>query len=139
MKGNKKHFKRRPIKDFPNYVATQDGRIINTERKRELVGTIDKDGYRYVMLTKNKKLYTRKVHRLVYEAFNGQIEKGIDIHHLNEDKSCNELKNLIAIPRAIHLSLHKKGHPTSEETRRRISESVRRHYEQKRKEQINDR
>lgn len=122
-----------PLLGFPNYIATDDGRIINLKRGRALKGTLDKYGYRYVILSKNRILYTRKVHRLVYQAFHGKISKRTDIHHLNQKRDSNELKNLIAIPKLIHISIHHKGKVTSEETKKKISEALKNFYKNKKK------
>ncbi len=52
------------------------------------------DNYLYVGLWKNGKCHRYKVHRLVYEAFNGLIPEGMQVNHINEDKTDNRLENL---------------------------------------------
>ena len=51
-------------------------------------------GYLAVHLFKDGKGKMYKVHRLVWEAFNGPIPEGMQINHLNEDKTDNRLENL---------------------------------------------
>lgn len=51
-------------------------------------------GYLQVCLRKNNKNYSRYVALLVWEAFNGPIPKGMQVNHINEDKSDNRLENL---------------------------------------------
>lgn len=52
------------------------------------------DGYLAVNLSKNKKKNSLRIHRLVWEAFNGPIPKGMQVNHINEDKTDNRLENL---------------------------------------------
>ena len=53
------------------------------------------DGYKFVQLRNadNKYKY-HYVHRLVWEAFVGQIPEGLQINHKDEDKTNNSLENL---------------------------------------------
>lgn len=54
----------------------------------------DKNGYKTVMLINRPKKKLCKVHRLVWEAFNGPIPDGMQVNHINEDKADNRLENL---------------------------------------------
>ena len=98
-------------KDIPNYEglyrASNLGRVKSLSRFRKgknsslasvkekiLKPLINSNGYYKVELCKNsikKKYY---VHRLVYEAFNGQIPEGLQVNHINEIKTDNRLENL---------------------------------------------
>jgi len=69
-----------------NYNHTGEEQIL---RPRKGTG-----GYLKVLLCKNGKKKNCYVHRLVWEAFNGPIPKGMQINHLNEDKTDNRLENL---------------------------------------------
>ena len=94
-------------KDIPNYEgiyqASNLGRVKSLERinarghrlKEKILKTgINQYGYYRVQLWKNSigKMY--KVHRLVYEAFNGQIPEGLQVNHINEIKTDNRISNL---------------------------------------------
>jgi len=61
---------------------------------RELKKQHDKDGYEAVGLHKNGKLYTKKVHRLVAEAFIPNPEKYPMINHLNSKRDDNRCENI---------------------------------------------
>lgn len=50
--------------------------------------------YLQVGLWKNRKPKIFKIHRLVWEAFNGPIPEGMQVNHINEDKHDNRLDNL---------------------------------------------
>ena len=56
-----------------------------------------KYGYICVPLSKNGKKIFFYVHRLVYTAFNGPIPEGMQIDHIDGDKSNNKLTNLRAV------------------------------------------
>lgn len=93
-------------KDIPNYEGYQVsnlGRVKSLERidalghrlkEKILKPQLNSNGYYKVVLCKNsiKKKYF--VHRLVYEAFNGQIPEGLQVNHINEIKTDNRLENL---------------------------------------------
>lgn len=48
----------------------------------------------------------KRMHRYVWEFYNGKIEKGYDIHHIDGDKSNNDISNLIKLPKNQHLEHH---------------------------------
>lgn len=60
----------------------------------------DNTGY-YLNSTKKKRL-----HRAVWEYYNGEIPKGHHIHHIDEDKSNNDISNLALLSSTEHLSHH---------------------------------
>ena len=67
-------------------------KICNTPR---MMSVIDKDnGYKYVTLVKNGKRKNHYVHRLVAEAFIGNIPNGYVVNHLDYDRSNNNVRNL---------------------------------------------
>lgn len=92
------------IKGFEGvYQASNLGRVKSLERidalgrkveEKILKPGINQYGYYQVELYKNSigKMY--QVHRLVYEAFNGQIPEGLQVNHINEIKTDNRLENL---------------------------------------------
>lgn len=53
----------------------------------------------YYGLTTNKRTL---MHRYVWEKINGEIPKGWDIHHIDNDKSNNDISNLECLPKAEH-------------------------------------
>lgn len=64
----------------------------------------DKTGY-YLGTTKvNGK--RQRLHRYVWEYYNGEIPKGYDIHHKDHNKDNNELDNLELISKSQHSRLH---------------------------------
>ena len=72
-----------------------------------------------------------KLHRYIYSYFNGPIEKGYDVHHIDENKLNNDISNLTLLTHSEHTILHKTGEKNpfynkhlSEEHKQKMSESL---------------
>ena len=95
------------MKGFPNYEIYADGTVIRRQRltkknirlkRKRLIPSKAKNGYLTVRL--NSSLGQQKtfyLHRLVWEAFNGEIPKGMEIEHLNGNREDSRLNNLRAV------------------------------------------
>lgn len=87
----------RDIKGYEGlYQVSNFGRIKSLwfGKEKILKEEIDNDGYRRVMLYKNKIGKHYKIHRLVYITFIGEIDDDKQVNHLNEDKADNSIFNL---------------------------------------------
>ncbi len=97
----------RVIPSFEHYEASDKGNVRSTNfevvrkngrtykhRGQMLTQQINNDGYCFVQLYVNKKRFVKLVHRLVYEAFNGQLDDELVIDHINNDRTDNRLENL---------------------------------------------
>ena len=85
------------IKGFEGlYQVSNLGRVKSFYRLKEkiLKPSIEHKGYYRVHLHKNSIGKRYYVHRLVWEAFNGQIPENMQVNHINEIKTDNRLKNL---------------------------------------------
>lgn len=65
------------------------------------------------------KVNNKFLHRLVFEDFyqinlDEEFDEPMVVHHIDEDKTNNEIWNLDIMPRSDHMILHKKGKPKSE-------------------------
>jgi tricorn protease-like protein len=80
----------------PIYHITIDGRVINTKTDYELKQHKDFKGYMATTLSKNGKVKTFKIHRLLCEAFlpHNECFSNIQIDHINRKKDDNRLINL---------------------------------------------
>lgn len=94
-----------PVSSFPNYEVSSLGRVRRTNNSaRWKAGKIlgdrpDKDGYSRVVLYANHTTKSLRTHRLVVEAFIGQIPDGMQVNHKNGVTSDNRVENLeIATP-----------------------------------------
>lgn len=82
------------IPSFPNYMATKDGRIYSVKNKRFLSLKSESKGYQKCNLYNENGVKNVRVHRVVWEAFNGAIPDGYEINHKNEIRNDNRLENL---------------------------------------------
>lgn len=87
--------RRREINGFPSYYVSDNGSVINRHTGRILRSSPDTSGYETVHLTENGRGYTKRVHRLVAEAFLEQPnDREYQVNHKNGDKTDNRLLNL---------------------------------------------
>jgi len=104
------------IKDFPGYFVTKDGKIFsawnkkNVRNSKGIITTVNhyldynklselkpsptSNGYLRVNLSKNKKHYTKTIHRLVAETFIKNPNNYNTVNHINEVKIDNRVNNL---------------------------------------------
>lgn len=80
------------IPDFPDYQASNKGRIKNSSG-RVLYNRLS-GKYLTVRLHKEGSEYTKKIHRLVLSAFTGHDRPDMQVNHIDGDRYNNELSNL---------------------------------------------
>lgn len=84
-----------PIPEYPNYVISNIGEVMNVRTKRILKPAINPRGYVEVNLWKSNKGTTLQVHRLVYMAFKeAVIQPQFVINHIDGNKTNNDINNL---------------------------------------------
>ncbi len=81
------------------YMVSNLGRIKSIVWKGVVKDTIftpwvNRYGYSMVSLRKDRKKTGFMVSKLVWEAFKGPVPEGMQVNHINEDKSDNRLENL---------------------------------------------
>ena len=86
------------------YQVSSFGRVKRVTTGRILKGSKDKDGYLVVGLYKNNTKSTKKIHRLVAQAFIPNHEHKPEINHIDEDKTNNKVSNLEWITRKENLN-----------------------------------
>lgn len=90
------------IKDFPNYLVSDKGRVMNKNTKR-LLKPENRNGYLSVNLWSKNKGHHKLIHRLVYYSFAEDGNDDLDtfvINHTDGDKSNNRLDNLEKITKS---------------------------------------
>ena len=76
------------------YEVSNLGRVRNAWNGKILKQTTNRKGYKCVTLYIGGQKFSKRVHRLVAESFNAVIPEGMDVNHIDGDKSNNELSNL---------------------------------------------
>ena len=83
----------KPIRNFPSYNASSEGRIINVRTQHIQKPTPDKNGCLKVSLYKNRKRYYVKVRRIIAETFLGE-HAGMDVRQKDGDQQNVAADNL---------------------------------------------
>lgn len=86
--------KMREIKNYNNYLISNDGKIYNKTRGRVLKHCKNANGNYYVSLVADGKKRNFYIHRLVYEAYCGDIPSKKKVIHDDGDKTNHNIKNL---------------------------------------------
>lgn len=88
------------IREFPNYVVSNQGRVMNEATRRVLRDSVTEHGVVKVGLVRGGRQYTRSVKLLVAEAFvEGETDHFDTPIHLDNDQSNNRATNLVWRPR----------------------------------------
>lgn len=83
------------ITDFKGlYQISNFGQVKSNYTNKILKNKLHPKGYFYIGLHKNKKKYSKKIHRLVAGAFTPNPEKKPQVNHKDEDKGNNKVDNL---------------------------------------------
>lgn len=88
-------FSTRWEKDASYYVA---------ERIR--TGSPSRGGYLFIPLNKDGQVYPKRVNRLVAEAFLEGYSEDKEVHHIDGDKTNNNVENLMCLPIKEHRNKH---------------------------------
>ena len=84
-----------PVKGFEGYMVSSLGRVMSIRYGQKIMKpSIDKRGYYNICLVKDQQKHTKKVHRLMGEAFLAPIEGKTTIDHIDRVPSNNNLANL---------------------------------------------
>ena len=83
----------KPLKNFPSYDGSSEGRIRNVKTRRILKTFTDDKGYIKVCLRKNNKQYTVRVAKVIAETFLGE-HPGMDVRYKDSNKSNVRVENL---------------------------------------------
>ena len=90
-----------------------------------------KAGYRLVLMPEHPRADSGGYvfeHIVVFEKATGiSVPKGCCIHHLNGIKNDNRIENLCMMSHGAHTAMHHKGAKRTEETKKKISERMKKH------------
>jgi len=85
-----------PIKDYPNYSLDKNtNQIYSHYKNRYLKPNLNINGYYELKLCENNKNKNLKLHRLIYQAYNPDIDiTNLCIDHIDKNPLNNNLENL---------------------------------------------
>lgn len=83
------------LNNYSNYeIYPKDGKIWSLKRDK-FIGDKTPNGYfRCTLYSDNGHIWKENVHRLIYIACYGEIPKGMQVNHIDEDKTNNSIFNL---------------------------------------------
>lgn len=88
----------RSVIDFDWYDVSDYGRIRSWSGRKTLgrimVPRTDRYGYLRINLRQNGRTFTKSVHSIVAEAFLVRDEEGLQVNHIDGDKTNNSVENL---------------------------------------------
>lgn len=95
------------------FEVTKDGDIKSlkwhrTNKEKVLNIKPREDGYIRIHWRDGKRVLGKYLHIAVWEAFNGEVPNGYDVHHINHNPSDNRLENLELITKTEHAIMHNK-------------------------------
>ena len=93
----------KPLKNFPSYDGSSEGRIRNIRTQRILKTYINEKGYETVCLRKNGRQHTVKVSKVIAETFLGE-HPGMDVRNKNGERSKSSVDNLVWCTRSETIS-----------------------------------
>lgn len=101
----------KPISGYEgSYEINNYGLVKNVKTNKIKQTQINDLGRPYVLIYKNSKPKSLKIHRCIYEAFVGPIPEGYDVHQINGNTKDNMIENLELLPIHIHRKMHYEEH-----------------------------
>jgi len=82
------------FKSIDKYLVGSSGEILNSKTGRFLKIAKDKKGYLFIQLSINGFVETKRIHRLVYELYVGEIPDSLEVNHIDGNKQNNHYENL---------------------------------------------
>ena len=84
----------KPCKENDVYQLSNEGRIRNRRTGRVLKTQINKNGYEVLSIVVDGRSVTRRLHRLIADAFYDGEHDGLDVNHDDGNKRNNNIENL---------------------------------------------
>lgn len=111
----------KPIKDYEHYYISNCGRVLNTKSGKMLNMYDNGHGYLFVRLCKNGEYKTKRVHRLVAQAFIENPDNLDTVDHINGIKTDNRAENLQWLSNSDNVKRFYREQITEEQKQRKIN------------------
>ena len=79
--------------NYHGYTVMENGTILNKDGTVKKI-KVNKKGYPFTNFYYEKKLRCHLIHTFIWRAFNGDIPKGFEVDHKDDDRSNFQLSNL---------------------------------------------
>lgn len=110
----------RDIKGYEGlYQVSNEGRVWSIKRNT-WIKPQDTHGYYRVSLCKNGKYSKFFIHRLVYEAFVGEIPDNMQINHIDENRQNNCIQNLELLTTKENINYGNRNKKVSEKLSKQV-------------------
>lgn len=98
------------LKNYSNYEIDIHKGTVFSYISNSIIGHFNQDGYFCTtMYDDDGNRWTSSIHRIVWEAVNGTIPEGYEIHHKDKDRNNNSIDNLELLDSKTHKRNHFKG------------------------------
>lgn len=88
------------IPNYSDYLILPNEGLIYSLKNNKFIGTKDLEGYwKCSLYSDNSERWNTKLHRVVWTGVNGPIPQGLEVNHIDENKSNNSIDNLNLLTR----------------------------------------
>lgn len=114
------------LPNFSDYLILYNMGLIWSNKSGRFIGSKRLDGYHQTTLyDDNGKVTTGLIHRFIYEAVYGPIPEGLDVNHINENKTDNRIENLNLMTRKENINFGTRTERASKAIAKALTNGVR--------------
>ena len=88
------------IPNYSDYVVLPNEGLVYSLKRNKFIGAKNPEGYWYSSLySDNGEKWVTNLHRAIWTTVNGPIPQGLEVNHIDENKSNNSIDNLNLLTR----------------------------------------